>query len=250
MGRRKRSTYNRSKLGKRYQSDWINVTQRPRSLIIDPICDMCRGLKKLKNGHPCPRCRGTGEDPEGDKWFDNQDRVRSTYGPKQDRTPLTESTWTTRKVVHEFVETPFGWKVEKRSVIIPRPIPKTVGVGATIVHIDVDKETGEVSARFDMPAKSAVDYTNNNLPIREVVKSIEQIKSTERLTLIERLDKWVYPNQFNKKIRMFFGGDKYCFVEDHGTHEVRSLVYTGREYALEIMRRGKIRWMEVLKPKS
>lgn len=53
-----------------YASDYINTTQKPRFLIIEP------------------------DKPEGDNWFNNHGRVRSVIGPKNSKDVVLNNTWT------------------------------------------------------------------------------------------------------------------------------------------------------------
>lgn len=213
MSRRKRNV---KRLNKSYQSDYINVTRKPRSLIIDPRCGRCRGTGKTKKWPVCPHCRGSGVDPEGDKWFDNHDRVKTTFGPKDDQIPISDNTFM-------------------------KPIPPTLKIGATVF----DNEKG----RFETAASSAVNYAYATLPRLKVVEKIEKLTSSLRLTIIERADKFVTIARDSKRhLKMFFVGDKYFFVEEFETYARRSMVYTGTDYALAKAKRPlSIDWVEVLK---
>ncbi len=242
MSKRKRGI-NKSKLGRRYQSDFVNVTQKPRALIIDPRCARCRGTGKIRTYLTCPKCLGTGKDPEGDKWFDNHDRVKTTFGPKQNQSPLPESTFVKR----EWRDLSNGRKEGGHWVNVPveREIPPTRKIGHTMVHVEVG-EDNVVKATFETAASNAVQYTYDHLPRLKVVEKLEKLISSERRTIVERMDKYITISRSSSQhLKLFFAGDKYCYVEEFQTYARRSLVYTGRDYALARIKR--IDWVEFLK---
>lgn len=267
MSKRRRGV-SKSKLGRRYQSDFINVTQRPRSLIIDPVCDRCHGRKWVRKPWiPCKRCRGSGKDPEGDKWFDNHDRVKTTTGPSHNQSHRHVSTYVMRtfdKRMHRVIiregrdkysfvdpkyKDPAMESCMKAREIIKyypgyrateRPIPKTRGIGSPMIN-----EKGE----WETPASSAVNYTYDHLPRLKAIEKIEILTSSTRLTIIERMDKFTTIRRDAKSwLKLFYVGDKYCFVEEFENYARRSLVYTGREYALNRFRSGRLEqeWVEIL----
>lgn len=237
MSRRRRSSYSQSKLAKRHQSQFINVSQRPRALIIDPQCERCHGWGKVMLRHrlalkECPRCRGSGKDPEGDKWFDNQDRVRTISGSKYrgDYEPIKNNTFI-------------------------RKVPRTLQVGAPIDTFKVQAvrtasglELQVIERITETPASSAVRYTEDHLPRRFVVDEIQRLRQSDKRTIIEKMDKYIYPNPYYKQLKLFFAGDTYCFVEEFEGWARRSMVYTGREHALKMMRDGLIGWRETIEP--
>lgn len=255
MGRFKNGV-SRSKLGRRYQSDFINVSQRPRALIIDPICDRCRG-KKLRHGQMCRRCLGTGKDPEGDKWFDNHDRVKTTYGPKNDQTPLGESTFVERVYdpkMHKITKRAETDNPDTKSVVIyreyrggfkptERDIPPTIGIGTAIVNNQ---------GRLETAATSAINYTYDHLPKLDVADKIERIRSSLRLTVVERMDKFIsIRRDASSHLKLFFAGDKYCFREEFVGWSRRSMVYTGAEFTMNIAKRpSTIVWEETVRTKK
>lgn len=274
MSKRKRNV-SRKTLGRRYQSDFINVSMRPRALIIDPICDRCRGrMPKVLN---CGRCKGTGKDPEGDKWFDNQDRVKSTIGPKHQKGIPVYSTWVTkrwnpemyrkfqavvryeeRRTLPDIMETVLEGFQKRLEVefkggweSVARRIPPTVGIGAVI-------ETND--GHLELAATSAVKYTWDNLPRRKAmenseregyaVKEFKQLSTqSPRIQVMNHFDKFVTIRRTEDSwLRMFFAGDKYIFEEIFATHSRRSMVYTGAEYAKNKARNpDKIDWLVVSK---
>lgn len=261
MSRRKRSSASRSKLSKSLQSDFIKVTQRPRSLILDPICGRCRG--RMPKMWDCLRCRGTGKDPEGDKWFDNQDRVRTTYGPKNGKLPLGNSTYTRyvwdpdlQMRVVRFSERrknrgtdnlldrgtmPNRFQIQKGGYrVANRHIPPTIGIGAPIENLD-----GSVEG----PSHSAVVYTKNNLPRLFVVQKIEQLNAADRLTIVDKMDTfYVVRHGDESRLKVMFAGNKYCFVEEFQTYARRSMIYTGKEIVDRLSKNEKqIVWKDVLK---
>lgn len=261
MSKRKRRGVSKSKLGRRYQSDFINVSQRPRSLIIDPICETCKGRGWIKyEWRICRRCRGSKKDPEGDKWFDNHDRVKTTEGPKNNQSHKYVSTYVMRtfdKRMHRIIrlervdkyssDDPVMESILKKKEIVEyypgykaveRPIPKTRAIGSPMLNSKGEWET---------PASSSIDYTRNHLPRQKVVDKIEQLNASTRLTIIERMDKFTTVRRDAKSwLKMFFVGDKYCFVEEFETYSRRSMVYTGKEYAIAKLYKGTIDWVEFL----
>ena len=272
MSKRKRRV-SRKTLGRRYQSDFINVSQRPRALIIDPICSRCRGRPWLQP--KCRHCRGTGKDPEGDKWFDNHDRVKSTIGPKHQKGVPQYSTWVTKKwdpeakvivgrkeeyyySLADLMKTCLedykpaldktfigGWRS------VERQIPTTKMIGAMVINKDGHVETA---------AKSAIDYTWANLPRRKAAEAAEKEawavqgyqrlnSDSPRIQVMDHFDKFVTIRRDAKSwLRMFFAGDRYIFEEVFDTYSKRSDVYTGAGYVKQFKDNpDRIRWVQLTK---
>src|SRR5712671_6329363 len=69
---------------KQYFANRINVTQAPRSLVLD--YNDPEGTYARDPAHPTHR--------SFDRWFDNHGRVRSVVGPRTNKAILSDNTWT------------------------------------------------------------------------------------------------------------------------------------------------------------
>jgi hypothetical protein len=188
-------------------SDYINVTQRPRNLIISD------------------------KDPEGDKWFDNNARVKTVIGPKSDKEPLTENTFVEKKKVKvREIETRYGktFYVDRiRLKPVEREIPETKG---RLLHSYFDKE------------KNAIVHADAT-PKMEV-QQLERLWASKLGAGhgIDRFNFMVHSEFRGRVLKLGFSGELWVWLEETPTQMRRSAFYGGRVKAERALRENRVYW--------
>lgn len=222
---------------KRFASDYINVSQRPRALIMDSTdsegtyprrdwyCQSC-GTLNFKKGPwaqgpaKCIKCGEYWKGVSRDHWLNYHGRSRSVVGPPNDKTLIRNNTWT-------------------------KEIPETIGR----VHHSYYAEDGSIIHAEETPK----EIIKSNL--RKSGSTIDRLRrqwvSTDgRGHGIDDFYPIVLSNKEGEKLKLFFSGTKFCFVEEHHGVCKISIIYRGKDRAMKAWWDGRVIWVETFKLES
>lgn len=216
---------------KRYASDYINVSQRPRHLLLDR------------------------KDSEGDHWINFKGRVASVKGPPDGKEPIFGNTYTQDP---EWNKAYFNQGEEEEVAEFMRGYPQ----GRTTLKTYKDKRKNKYEVRYPVyrrvggpkASSKAVAKVEKELP-----RNIAQEKSKKRRELSlkslwtsftkQGVNEFFFNTMFDtgtRSMRMYFSGNQYFFVERTGNIAKRSVVYSGREQALFYFNSNAINWIETI----
>jgi len=174
----------------RYASDYINVTQKPRHLVVRP------------------------DDPEGDKWFDNHSRVRTTVGPKHEKELVLNNTFmqeipkTKGRLLHSFFDD------AKQALIHAEPTPK----------MQIKKEVTILERLW-----ASVNGNKHGIDV---------------------FHHMIYAKYQGTTMKLFFSGNLWCWVKETETEYKASCFYGGKERAERALKENRIIWIHPWKPKQ
>lgn len=202
MGRRKRRGAKRVFPAK-FASDFINTTQKARFLVIDD------------------------SDPEGDKWFDNHSRVRTTAGPKTDKLPLPNSTFVeTRKTIVRILRR--GQDGVVRPVDAPRTVPMTREIPPTRGRAH--------HSYFDEDKQALVEAEQTPLEVVKLRISELRGQGWEEYHFI------LFSEWNGRRLELGFSGAKWIWRQTLEGKVRISAVYGGRQRAELALRENRIIW--------
>lgn len=274
MSKRKKNKQKRAHLA-RFASDRINTSQRPRFLILDGAGEWCRRCQAYKKDQVKQRKCIIEEciaEANGDNWFANQERVRTTEGPANGRLPTEDNTWVEQNFVEDKdyrgrvkLKNPSGPPDEQgirhrsvgslyegsrwRTRAVLKSIPPTKGIGGP------NADTGDIQHTKNTLPREATKIAIKKLPpsdkekeklasaSKRAVDIFMELNSSAFKQWVETYHHIVLFRHGDWVIKRFFCGDKYRFVEErYGVAKV-SVVYRGRDKA-ELAYETRITWSE------
>jgi len=242
MSKRKRNK--KRAFPRRYASDYVNVTHRPRALFLDEetieLTDEHTSydltMQKLTKGE-LQDLNG------GDFWFDQRGRIRSVSGPKNNMLPVQNNTFTNL----ERYECPMCH--DKGTVTF---VCKKCTVPGALVHpraVKIIESRVPVTHRYSLIEKKYDETTGRTIievPRRTVEKLIRVLAGTKSGT-----EEWHYQTIGKTEtwhLKLFFYASKYRWIEEDLTvmKAKRSCIYGSRARAMKAMMDRDIIWESLI----
>lgn len=202
MGRRKRRRGPKRAFPVKYASDYINTNSGPRFLVVDP------------------------DDPEGDKWFDNHSRVRTTAGPKTDKEPLANSTFVEqRRTIVRVLKRGQDGKVRPMDVARVKPMEREIPPTRGRLHHSFQDEAGTV-------------HHADPTPLEVVKLRISELRGQGW----EEYHFVLYSEWNGRRLELGFSGAKWLWRQTLEGQVRISAVYGGRARAELALKENRIIW--------